>query len=773
MASLLSATILMPLAGALLLGKNPRGARRLAMLVTMLTLAAAVVLLVNRPDGDQPFADVSIGLPGQSGVIGPVRFELSLDGLSSWLMALTAMAATGFAFLGPKAEDGESIALLRLLLLLESSTLATLAIADAVLFCFFCELTMLLLMITIGTGGGKRANSAAVRFISLSTLGGGLVLLGVLAMASWHFRHGPATTATFSMPRLITALAEADDWAVKSWICLSMTVGLIGIGTQFHWHGWVRGGLSTARVNRQSTAKHLLVSCVLLELCAYGILRFVRPIIGDATDLAAALGNLTAGLFGSDETDQVATVADLATPDIFNAFGRWMPWLLGALLLPLFIRSANTRDAAARAGLVLAAIAGAAMSIVADDPERMFLAVQIVAVTVGLLLYIDAFQSKQRRGGEKSLPRRRLDVCSRMNSEYLLPSILASAILLGGFAMLHADGTHSAATVKIGLAMVLAALGFTVAAVPFHFHFPHILGRSSYANGTLLSVVAKMAGLVVMARVLSGVAAVTNNGEVSVWPAAGLLSAATMGFGGFMALRQDHLRPLLAYVSIVQTGTLLMALVTASVPGGPLPANWNPIATLLFCLCVYSVGTIGTLAVLTHLRRDDRSLMTVEELAGLARGRPMAAAVLAVSLSSMAGIAPLVGFWGKAMLIGGLLAAQSEAGQPWLIVLAVVGICSMAAMTACCMRIVAVMYFRAPLAVPKPTGGPAAWCVATTCAALLLIAAILAGPLADMVRGNTNPKRELGGKQVNQVLEPGIPCSTATSGRFSTTCCQP
>ena len=99
------------------------------------------------------------------------------------------------------------------------------------------------------------------------------------------------------------------------------------------------------------------------------------------------------------------------------------------------------------------------------------------------------------------------------------------------------------------------------------------------------------------------------------------------------------------------------------------------------------------------------------------------------------------------MLLGGLLAADVAAGQGWLSALAVVGVFSLAAMTACYMRIVAVMYFRTPLAMPKPHGGTAAWCVALVCAVLLLAAGLFAGPLAGEIGNPRHSRDPQGGPQ--------------------------
>ena len=149
---------------------------------------------------------------------------------------------------------------------------------------------------------------------------------------------------------------------------------------------------------------------------------------------------------------------------------------------------------------------------------------------------------------------------------------------------------------------------------------------------------------------------------------------------------------------------------------------------------MYAVATIGTFAALEFLGHRDRQIEAVEELAGLGRTRPLLALAVAVFMFSLAGIPPLAGFWGKLFVFGSALSVDAgnlAAGSlwPWFVALAVVGVLNAAVAAAYYLRIVAVMYFRTPLAVLRPRGGTGAWLALTACAVLTLLLGILPGPL--------------------------------------------
>jgi len=168
---------------------------------------------------------------------------------------------------------------------------------------------------------------------------------------------------------------------------------------------------------------------------------------------------------------------------------------------------------------------------------------------------------------------------------------------------------------------------------------------------------------------------------------------------------------------------------TVAMAAGETLGQWDGIAALLFYLCVYAVATIGTFAALIYLGRRDAQVETVDELAGLGRTRPWAAAAIGVFMFSLAGIPPLAGFWGKLTLFASALRAAEGALQPWFLTLAILGVLNAAVAAAYYLRIVGTMYFRTPLAVPKAEGGAGPWCAMAACVALTILIGLFPGPL--------------------------------------------
>jgi NADH-quinone oxidoreductase subunit N len=310
----------------------------------------------------------------------------------------------------------------------------------------------------------------------------------------------------------------------------------------------------------------------------------------------------------------------------------------------------------------------------------------------------------------------------------------------------------------LALVLTLAGLCFKIAAVPFHFYAPDVYQGTTHPNAALLSVMPKAAGLVALVRIL---VIATPHMEPHWWRVVLVISVLTMTLGNVMAFWQDDLRRLLAYSSIAHSGYMLIGL-AVSLATSQVAGRWSGLAALWFYLATYAAATIGSFALLEHLGRPDRRIDAVEELAGLGRTRPMAAAVLTVCMFSLAGIPPLAGFWGKFVVFGSALNVHASAvaaggGQPWFVALAVIGVLNAAVAAAYYLRIVAVMYFRAPLATPKAQGGAAAWWCALACALLVLAIGLYPKPLL----------RESSRANPNAVVQPPAPQDLSSSARQS------
>jgi NADH-quinone oxidoreductase subunit N len=432
---------------------------------------------------------------------------------------------------------------------------------------------------------------------------------------------------------------------------------------------------------------------------------------------------------------------------------RWMALGFGAMLVLLSARP-RAEGTSEYVGSLLLTVAGLMLVAVAGDLVLLFVALELISIPTYVLLYLGRSDA----------------ACQESTAKYFFLSVLASAILLYGFSFLYGvagstelvvvraaiDGSNPLppgflVLAKLAMAMIFGGLCFKIAAVPFHFYAPDVYQGTTHPNAALLSIVPKAAGLVVMVRIL--VMSMPSMTPQS-WQIVLVVAALTMTFGNVMALWQDDLRRLLAYSSIAQSGYMLIALAVALASDGGATA-WNGVAALGFYLVTYAAATLGAFAVFEHLGRPERSLDGVDELAGLGITRPGAAAVLAICLFSLAGIPPLAGFWGKLLVFGDALAVEpvGAAGLRWWFVgVAIVGGLNAAVAAAYYLRIIAVMYFRAPLATLRALGGAGAWWTAVVCALFVVAVGVYPGTLMNQIEkvnrrpsvSDTDPKPQAG-----------------------------
>ncbi len=271
--------------------------------------------------------------------------------------------------------------------------------------------------------------------------------------------------------------------------------------------------------------------------------------------------------------------------------------------------------------------------------------------------------------------------------------------------------------------LIFAGLGFKITAVPFHFYAPDVYQGTTNANAALLAVVPKIAGVVGLVRLTLIALPLASD---TAWQIAIVLSILTMTLGNICALWQSNLRRLLAYSSIAHGGYLLIGLavaLTSQVSGG--------VAAMLFYLIVYSFGSLGAFATLAMLSSEERPLDRIEQLHGLGRRHPLAAAAMSVFMFSLAGLPPLAGFWGKLSLFTSAisLSLQSEKSglSFWFLVLAIVGALNAAVAAAYYLRIVSVMYFRES---DQRESAPLAWSSSASvalCAAAILAIGVVPG----------------------------------------------
>ena len=226
-----------------------------------------------------------------------------------------------------------------------------------------------------------------------------------------------------------------------------------------------------------------------------------------------------------------------------------------------------------------------------------------------------------------------------------------------------------------GMALMAVGFAFKIAAVPFHMWAPDSCQGSPTPVTAFLMIGPKIAGFAAFARVfLYGLGALEEIWEPLLWA----LAAATMVGGNLMALNQRNLKRLLAYSGIAHSGYALMGLVAANPTG---------LAGALFYLFAFALANTGGLAVLVICHRREEEHTELSDYRGLGFCHPWLGLIMAISMLSLAGMPPMVGFWGRFYL----LSAAVEAGQ---VNLALVAALSSLLAAYCHLRVVVNIYRR-------------------------------------------------------------------------------
>ena len=301
--------------------------------------------------------------------------------------------------------------------------------------------------------------------------------------------------------------------------------------------------------------------------------------------------------------------------------------------------------------------------------------------------------------------------------KYFLLGAFSLGILLYGMSILYGlSGTtsfHGMAAVFTGrprepllvlaVILVVAGMGFKIAAVPFHMWAPDVYEGAPTPVTAFLSVGSKAASFAMLLRLfVEGLPSMTSDWQLLFQ----VLAIMTMTVGNLAALTQTNIKRMLAYSSIAHAGYVLIGVV-AGTPRG--------IAAMLIYLVVYSFMQLGAFAVVVMMRRRDVVGDELKDFSGLHVRRPMAAFAMLLFMLSLGGIPPTAGFMGKFWLFQ----AAIESGYVWL---AVIGVLNSAISLYYYLRLVVFMYLKKETTGSEPTAGPA---LALTLGAAVLVTLVL------------------------------------------------
>ena len=302
-----------------------------------------------------------------------------------------------------------------------------------------------------------------------------------------------------------------------------------------------------------------------------------------------------------------------------------------SVLASLTLRQGSfTRRAAEYHFVLIASVLGMLVLASARELILLFVAFELMSIP---LYVLTGFVKREDAAPEAAL-------------KFFLVGTASSAVIVYGMSFIFGvTGSTELAAIPgalatndpmmlLGMTLLLAGLGFKIAAFPFHMWAPDTYEAASTPFVAWLAVAPKAAGFIAIIRLyVEGVGA-----AALVWmPVVAAVAGMTIITGNLMAIPQHNIKRLLAYSGIAHIGYMLVGLAALTT---------NGIAMVLFYLVAYLFGNMGAFFVVEAVARSENS-EEIDAYKGLAQRSPLLALAMLVFLLSLGGIPFVAGFWAK------------------------------------------------------------------------------------------------------------------------------
>lgn len=257
----------------------------------------------------------------------------------------------------------------------------------------------------------------------------------------------------------------------------------------------------------------------------------------------------------------------------------------------------------------------------------------------------------------------------------------------------------------IGMVFMLAALAFKVSAAPFHMWTPDVYEGSPTPVTAFFATAPKVAAMALIARLVhDGFGTIPGQwGQVLAG-----LAVVSMFLGAIAAIGQRDIKRLMAYSSIAHMGYALVGLASGTAQG---------VQAMLVYMAIYVTMNVGTFAFILSMERDGRPVTDIQSLNMFSKKEPLKALALLVLMFSLAGVPPMVGFFGKFYV----LKAAVDANMTWL---AIVGAVASVIGAFYYLRIVFYMYFGKDQEPADSNMAPIQWVMMVAVAAIMVLGVV-------------------------------------------------
>jgi proton-translocating NADH-quinone oxidoreductase chain N len=301
--------------------------------------------------------------------------------------------------------------------------------------------------------------------------------------------------------------------------------------------------------------------------------------------------------------------------------------------------------------LLLISFAGALWVIMATDLVALFLSWEVMSTPTYVLVALG--------------PRREsIDGATK----YFVIGLLATVLMLLGIALtlgvtgttdLQAinafiagiwsspSGSESAAyTLLLAMVLFVVSFGFKVGIFPGWQWVPHAYASADGSVTAYLAGGSKKTGVSALMRILMIGFFVARTEWVPLIAGVAIL---TMIIGNVLALAQKDIMKMLAYSSIAQMGYLFIGIAAGNELG---------MASAVFFAFTHAIMKTAAFILIWALSLKLAKRITYDDLAGFSKRAPIASAMFAILMLSLAGLPVGVGFWSKLVVFQSAIIAD-------------------------------------------------------------------------------------------------------------------
>ncbi len=448
-----------------------------------------------------------------------------------------------------------------------------------------------------------------------------------------------------------------------------------------------------------------------LILAIYTMLALLFAVYTGKDTMTTALTWGTAGLMvalalwiGVGESGARTAFGGLFIDDAFSRFAKVTILLSSAAVLVI------SQEYMARLGLarfeypLLIALAtiGMMAMVSSGDIMSLYMGLELQSLALYVLAAIQHDNAKSTEAGLK----------------YFVLGALSSGLLLYGASLVYGfAGTTGFAGILttvsngvpvgllFGLVFMLSGLAFKISAAPFHMWTPDVYEGAPTPVTAFFATAPKVAAMALIARLVHD----AFGGITAQWSQIlAVLSVISMFVGAVAAIGQTDIKRLMAYSSIAHMGFALMGLAAGTAFG---------VQAMLMYMAIYVTMNVGTFAFVMSLEMGGKPVTDITLLNQFSKREPLKALAVLVLMFSLAGVPPMLGFFGKFYV----LKAAVDAGMGWL---AVAGVIASVIGAFYYLRIVYYMYFGAETAGADSRMAPAQW-FALMAVAVIMLAAVV------------------------------------------------